>query len=286
MEKSGQYLADAISFLERLIMEEKKIETPKRDIKVFELTFLLVKSHLQYAAILSHLLDHEAALKQAQTSKEVVKECARMMKRLTSMAPQQWFESRLDIMLAKFIYEISNKDPTHASDSMNTHRDPLQSNYMEATICSKDKGLPIKKSTENLTTQSPSGIIFWKYNPKNNEKYLKKELAKRYGDSFKGKKMSASWLEEFNIGNIMHLNPVTYRDMMFETISSERILTEDKLIELVLVYSCCLFSIATENRFICHKELETDKKTTELSGPANHVAKNYQLLQNHNFKQS
>jgi hypothetical protein len=135
-------------------------------------------------------------------------------------------------------------------------------------------------------SQHTSGIIFWKHNPKNNEKYLKKELAKRYGDSFKGKKMITEWLEEFNIGNIMHLNPITYKELLLEDLSVQSILSEDKLVELVLVYSCCLFSIATENRFICHKELETDKKATELNGPVNPVAKNYQLLQNKNFKQS
>lgn len=283
MEKSGEYLAASIECLERLIKEEKQLGQPKSHLKVFEYHFMLVKSHLQYAAILSHLVNHESALTQAQLSKEKVKDCSRSLKKIGLQYSKTWVGSSLDIILDKFIFEITNRDPTVAYDSSYKVPEDLKEQSKVSSSLGQSEGNPSMGISGNRQT---SGIIFWKHNPKNNEKYLKKELSKRYGDSFKGKKMTTAWLEEFNIGNIMHLNPITYKELMLEDLSVQSILSEDKLVELILVYSCCLFSIATENRFICHKELETDKKTTELNGPVNPVAKNYQLLQNKNFKQS
>ena len=283
MEKSGEYLAASIECLERLIREEKQNNQPNSSLKIFELHFMLVKSHLQYAAILSHLASHEKALSQAQVSKEKVKDCAKTLKRIGSNLSKSWTGSNLDIILDNFIFEITNRDPTlvqilpiKAKESLKEHRRP--------SLCQGTQNQA--PSMAIAGGQQSAGIIFWKHNPKNNEKYLKKELAKRYGDSFKGKKMNTEWLEEFNIGNIMHLNPITYKDLLQMDLSVQSILKEDKLVELVLVYSCCLFSIATENRFICHKELDSNKKVNELNGPVNPVAKNYQLLQNKNFKQS
>ena len=224
-----------------------------------------MKSFLQHAAILSQLVEHSSALTQAIKAKEGLKLAASSLYSFISQKSKKedcpTWNSSLEVMLEKFIYEITNRDPTNASN---------QTSY----------------KTDMILKHQTSGIIFWKHNPRNNEKYLKKELAKRYGENFKGKKMQAIWLEEFNIGNIMHLNPVLLKELEEEDLALSDILNEEKLVELVLVYSCCLFSVATENRFICHKELETDKKSNELNGPVNIVAKNYQLLQNNNFRQS
>lgn len=286
MEKSGEYLESSIEVINRLIIEEKSKNSSRSPYKLFELCFLLVKSHLQYAAILSHLIDHEKALKQAQLSKEKVKDCAKMMKQISVTGSKQWHQSGLGVMLEKFIFEITNRDPTSPGSKRTEPSMSLFDKRNKSTPSIYASSSPNETKTESIGEHQTSGIIFWKHNQKNNEKYLKQELAKRYGESFKGKKMNTDWLQLFNIGNIMHVTPVIYRELLHEDIDQNIILTEDRLIELVLVYSCCLFSIATENRFICHKELDTDKATTELSGPANAVAKNYQLLQNDNFKQS
>ena len=279
MDKSGKYLQASAEVLERLIIEEQNRRGPLSHLKVFDLTFSLVKSYLQHAAILSQLTIHQEALTKAIKAKEMLKQTALILRGFADDKRfrrdcKNWTES-LDIMLEKFVYEITNRDPTVSGSHS---RLPMDENGGQSSM-------DLSGSTNSQSSQT-SGIIFWKHNPKNNEKYLKKELAKRYGDSFKGKKMSTAWLEEFNIGNIMHLNPITFRELVNDDITPVEILCEEKLVELVLVYSCCLFSVATENRFICHKELETDKKATELSGPSPPIAKNYQLLQNHNFKQS
>jgi hypothetical protein len=78
---------------------------------------MLVKSHLQYAAILSHLVNHENALIQAQFSKDKVKDCARTLKKIGLQAGKAWVGSPLDVILDKFIFEITNRDPTLVQDS-------------------------------------------------------------------------------------------------------------------------------------------------------------------------
>ena len=264
MQKSGENISEAISILEKVIAEQATKTTSKSQLFVFLLRLMQVKNYLQYAAILSQLVDHSNALLQANKAKEALKVATRLLSGFSSKKNKKTafsaWNSSLEIMLDKFEHEITNRDPT-SIDSSALHKSNL------------------------LANSQASGIIFWKYNPKNNEKYLKKELAKRYGESFKGKKMQAPWLEDFNIGNIMHMNPVTFKDLEEDQTDQDEILNEERLVELVLVYSCCLFSIATENRFICHRELETDKKSTELNGPVTNVTKNYQLLQNSNFRQ-
>ena len=286
MEKSGEYLAGAIEVLDRLLSEEQTQSSNKSPFRLFELSFLLVKSHLQHAAILSHLITHDQALRHAQLSKEKVRDCVRLMKLISSQGSRLWERSGLEVMLEKFIHEVTHRDPTSSDYKSPMITGPLFEKRSQSSNSVNRSEQATRSQVDVSADQYASGIIFWKHNQKNNEKYLKQELAKRYGDSFQGKKMNTEWLQLFNIGNIMHVTPVTYRELLSDETDHTTILTEDRLVELVLVYSCCLFSIATENRFICHRELDTDKAATELSGPAKTVAKNYQLLQNHNFKQS
>lgn len=252
MEKSGQYLSYSIEVLEKVIKEEISRIQGTDSVLLFTLEFMRAKSFLQYAAILSQLTNHKEALEQAMKAKEALKETSILLgqfaksKNLEGALPN--WTTHLETSLDRFLHETQHKDPT------------------------------------KTISDGPGGIIFWKHNSGNNEKYLKQELAKR-GGTIDGSKMKTSWLEEFNIGNIMHLNPLNFAELSPSNHTLEEILTEERLVELVLVYSCCLFSIATENRFICHKELDTERKATEINGPIHDIAKNYQLLQNEHFLQ-
>ena len=66
---------------------------------------------------------------------------------------------------------------------------------------------------------------------------------------------STEWLETFNIGAIMHMNPITYEEFMFygEIIYE---VSKKLLLEKVIYFSVILFTMATEIRFI---ELEKAK---------------------------
>jgi hypothetical protein len=103
-------------------------------------------------------------------------------------------------------------------------------------------------------------LYYWKNNPENNEKYLRMELKLpvekgEEGRSLLGVVDSTEWLESFNIGAIMHMNPINYDEFSFfgEVIYE---ISKKMLLEKVIYLSICLFTMATEIRFI---ELEKNK---------------------------
>lgn len=138
---------------------------------------------------------------------------------------------------------------------------------------------------ESKPEKLKSSIIFWKHNIENNEKYFKKELAARSKDLGVKNKLTTIWLRDFNIGNTMHIKPVSYRKLT-EKNNFEDYFGVNIVVEIVLTYSCCLFSIATENRFICQKEFENENSQNELRGPVKQVTKIYKLQSNKNFVRS
>lgn len=88
-------------------------------------------------------------------------------------------------------------------------------------------------------------------------------------------KINTEWIEYFNIGNIMHLEPVNFEKINQE-FYFEDFLNDDFFAVLVLVIGCCLFSIATEKRFIVNQKISSNNKNifTHLKG-----------IENNNFKQ-
>jgi hypothetical protein len=71
----------------------------------------------------------------------------------------------------------------------------------------------IVRTTRNL-------LFNWKNNPENNEKYMRKELSKdkmpiHVADenrSLLGVQHDPEWLTTLNIGSIMHMRPLRYKD--------------------------------------------------------------------------
>jgi len=55
-------------------------------------------------------------------------------------------------------------------------------------------------------------IYYWRSNPENNEKHFRKELKvvgkKQVTRGVLGLRDIKSWIEDFNIGKIMHMNPI------------------------------------------------------------------------------
>jgi hypothetical protein len=96
-----------------------------------------------------------------------------------------------------------------------------------------------------------SKIIFWKHNVENNKIYIKREIESRLGQIQPQNQLNADWLDQFNIGDIMHLQPMNWSHIDPSNSKLEDVLSIEYLINVVLVYACSLFSIATENRFIC-----------------------------------
>jgi hypothetical protein len=103
-------------------------------------------------------------------------------------------------------------------------------------------------------------LYYWRNNPENNEKHLRKELkVQPKEDDFRsllGVQNVREWIENFNIGSIMHMEPLAYEEfqsygeMIYEI--SKRV-----LLEKVIYLSISYFTIATEFRFI---EIEKAKQ--------------------------
>jgi len=121
---------------------------------------------------------------------------------------------------------------------------------------------------KEMLSEVRKSLYFWKNNPENNEKHIRKELklpiekdedSKR---SLLGVADSTEWLETFNIGAIMHMNPITYEEFMFygEIIYE---VSKKLLLEKVIYFSVVLFTMATEIRFI---EIEKAKLTEKKKG--------------------
>lgn len=75
------------------------------------------------------------------------------------------------------------------------------------------------KKQENLFLNTKRILYNWKKNPENNEKFLRKEF--RYGQKNKnfvdnrsllGIRQHPKWIENLNIGTIMHMNPISYEE--------------------------------------------------------------------------
>ncbi|KAL4510660.1 hypothetical protein ABPG72_004814 [Tetrahymena utriculariae] len=125
-------------------------------------------------------------------------------------------------------------------------------------------------------------IYFWKNNPDNNEKNMRQELnvpTKNTEDDNRnivGVQKSQEWIEQFNIGSIMHMTCISYDEfILFEDILFE--LSKKQLIEKMLLLSICFFTIATEIRFI---ELDKQKSFT------NSKTQQYDLYKQDAYKQS
>lgn len=120
---------------------------------------------------------------------------------------------------------------------------------------SKTKDHLILSSRPEALLEVKKSLYFWKKNPENNEKHLRNELnAQRDVNlnkrSLLGVKAETNqWIESFNIGSIMHMNPIKYEEFNFAGDFNYEI-SKNKLLEKVIFESICFFTIATEMRFI------------------------------------
>lgn len=116
------------------------------------------------------------------------------------------------------------------------------------------EGLVISSRPEAMLEVKKT-LYFWKKNPENNEKHLRKELnAEKKSNENKRSLLGVKsdkneWIENFNIGSIMHMNPLKNEEFSFYGDFNYEI-SKDKLLEKVIFVSICFFTIATEMRFI------------------------------------
>lgn len=75
---------------------------------------------------------------------------------------------------------------------------------------------------QQMLLEVKKSLYFWKRNPENNERDLRKELNAPKDNNPSNKRSllglkadSTEWIENFNIGSIMHMNPVKYEEFCF-----------------------------------------------------------------------
>ena len=81
---------------------------------------------------------------------------------------------------------------------------------------------------EETILEAKKSLYFWQSNPDNNEKHLRKEFKSKDSSNdnvddnsdnekrnYLGVANANEWIENFNIGSIMHISPITYEEFSF-----------------------------------------------------------------------
>ncbi len=114
----------------------------------------------------------------------------------------------------------------------------------------------------------------WKINKDNTLKYIIQKIESQRGpQSVKSlsKKIDRTWIENFHISNVVKLQPLDQFEKKLEVGEFD----ENIIFKIALLLSCCIFSVAAENRFISHKEiLEDDEDKTQGRSDRNNNNKN------------
>jgi hypothetical protein len=122
---------------------------------------------------------------------------------------------------------------------------------------------------DNILAATKKSLFNWKNNPENNEKYLRKEFKKTniQNDviddtrSLLGVRQTPEWLENLNIGSIMHMKPMRYKEYAHKRDLVTEI-TKDALHEKAIFQSLVYFTTATEMRF---QELTREQENEDES---------------------
>lgn len=78
----------------------------------------------------------------------------------------------------------------------------------------------ISKPAQNLVEATKRSLFNWKNNPENNEKYLRKEFKRTHIENeiieesrnLLGIQQAPKWIETLNIGAVMHMKPMKYKE--------------------------------------------------------------------------
>lgn len=102
------------------------------------------------------------------------------------------------------------------------------------------------------------------------EGQLLKKLSKDFEKTSLDKKFDDPWILEMHISNVVKIQPL---EVLLKKLDN-KVFNENIIIKLILVYACCVFSIAAENRFISHQEINELQQNDQLNN-------SQKLLQNY-----
>lgn len=205
-----------------------------------KLSRLLIRLKFQHCAILSQLEQHEKAFEMSKSSLALLKKY-------------------IDVLLG-YVEESSSSNLLEKKSSETVQFSKQVYRYAhnilsDLTACINE---PLKKKER-------SAFYYWEKNPEQNEEQVKKKFIPHHNSlavseggnnckrSILGVSKSSHWIDEFNIGSIMHFSELHITD--FENLlPMEEYLFKDKLLEIVIYCSMAHFTMATELREIEEKE--------------------------------
>lgn len=187
----------------------------------------LIKVYLQHCAVLSQLSRHEDSREMIDTGAkllqkviEIVLECCEQLKKITfQKLNESNSEKRPPSAMSQNKHAESSKN-----DAGYLLKEEVHYNYglLEFAVPFLQDFLKMfgNPASQMQNLQNLKKFVFvWKNNPNNNEKYLREKLQKNVlslelsgARTLLGVQQESEWLQNFNIGTVMHMNPLSYKD--------------------------------------------------------------------------
>ncbi|CAD8169311.1 unnamed protein product [Paramecium octaurelia] len=280
LDKCSKYLDGVIYNMELAIKEDEQdlenfATAQEKQAQLVKRQTFLAKAYLQYTAILSQMGKHNKALLNSQKAATTMRELFKIANHFC----QQWSQnngslgtattSQSNISVRSNQQEQQQQDQDKQKKTQKYQmKDEIEfgrlvidgaKDILKDMIRQVDlEKIPVNE--KQLLKEAKKQLYFWRNNPENNEKHLRKELKlvsqnEEYR-SLLGIQNLAEWIKSFNIGSIMHMEPQVYDDFtQFGEMIYE--LAKRQMLEKVIYFSISYFTIATELRFM---ELEKAKQ--------------------------
>ena len=234
---------ELFAFLKQDLTNEQKLNLYKA----------LIKVKFQKCAVLSQLNLHHKALEACRNVFPVIQEFLSILEHFiaTKKVKEKGKVSLENILFIEKVYEFAQRIIHNLKDTLN-----------------------------NSFAEGKETFYYWAKNPeKNEEQVIKKyvgtqesEVGKR---SILGVTKSRNWINEFNIGTIMHISQFHIEDFD-KPAPIEEYVFRDRIYETVIYCSLAHFTLATEMRFIeCNKEKMDFKRAKDFKPNLKHISRKY-----------
>lgn len=238
----------------------KKKMYGKKSFKFLNYCLIYIENLLQHTALLSHLKKHDEALKKSEI-------CFKICKILFGA-----IDKILDIMVFIGPENFKNFNFTNKKCFQNLCK------YVEYI-----KNFTLPELGEKINWEPD--MTNWKHNKNNLEKFLIKKISYNSKFDFLVDKINLDWTKNFHISSIVKLKKLN--EFMYNLQSVD--FSEHFIVKSILVFSCCIFSMAAENRSISNSLINKEKKQKKsLSGSNKDYLNKYHqetnLIEKNNFK--
>lgn len=207
----------------------------KNGIKKLNYTMLYIECLLQHAALLSQKNENDKAKKKAEKCYTIIKTLIKAINKIK------------DLILMVGPENLSSSCGVQLNDK----------NVLKYLSFLDDFLLPEFNNENDVRWKSD--LTQWKINKDVNDKILIKKIEGSISDRLLKRKIEKEWCEVFHISNVVKISqPCDFKEKL-----QFCELNDDFVLKLILMFSCCIFSIAAENRFVVKKKLINEEKEGE-----------------------